>query len=284
MLCWRIQQRPRVPSEFAVIMSSCWISFLHGGIPGIVALAAAIALAGCASPTSEQEALPSASATMTRTTTTVAAPSLGQWGADSFAPLLERVGNGFMWIGGAVQGMDFADARAGCRDLSSTTDDLEALIPTPSPTVDSHLEVAAQNLKQFTRGCQGINVNTSSAKLDEWAEHRDTAGTALQSAADEVEVAQGQATSHGKDVGGNRDRAILHLEAKWWATAGGKEQAIRDQLAMTPVRYYRRLNDLIDTEAALTAYPLAINRLRGGRSEKHLVNKSFTKPVMSTED
>lgn len=59
-----------------------------------------------------------------------------------------------------------------------------------------------------------------------------------------------------------RDRAVLDLEAQRFDTPGGKEQAIRNQLDITPVRYYQRLNQLLDTEAALAAHPMMVNRLR----------------------
>lgn len=64
----------------------------------------------------------------------------------------------------------------------------------------------------------------------------------------------------------DRDSAILELEAQRFDTAGGKEQAIRDRLGITPVRYYQRLNQLLDTEAALAAQPVMVNRLRRIRS------------------
>lgn len=60
----------------------------------------------------------------------------------------------------------------------------------------------------------------------------------------------------------DQQQQILDFEAQWWATAGGKEDAIRDQLAMTPVRYYQQLNQLLDTEAALAHDPVLVNRLR----------------------
>lgn len=59
----------------------------------------------------------------------------------------------------------------------------------------------------------------------------------------------------------DQDRAILALEGEFWATAGGKEQAIRDTLGMSPIRYYRRLNQLVETEAALAHDPVLVNRL-----------------------
>lgn len=60
--------------------------------------------------------------------------------------------------------------------------------------------------------------------------------------------------------------AILELEARFWSTAGGKEQAVRDELSMAPVRYYQTLNQLIDTESALACHPVLVNRLRRMRA------------------
>lgn len=66
----------------------------------------------------------------------------------------------------------------------------------------------------------------------------------------------------------DRDAAIIELEGQFWATAGAKEQAIRDQLAMTTVRYYLRLNQLLDTESALALYPVLVNRCNRMRSSR----------------
>lgn len=57
------------------------------------------------------------------------------------------------------------------------------------------------------------------------------------------------------------DRAILDLEGQWWATAGAKEDAIR-MLGISPVRFYQRLNQLLDSEPALTYDPVLVHRLR----------------------
>ncbi|MDG5773897.1 DUF3263 domain-containing protein [Mycolicibacterium fortuitum] len=59
----------------------------------------------------------------------------------------------------------------------------------------------------------------------------------------------------------DQQRAILDLERQWFATAGGKEDAIRE-LGLTPARYYQKLNQLITTEAAIAHDPLTTNRLR----------------------
>jgi hypothetical protein len=74
------------------------------------------------------------------------------------------------------------------------------------------------------------------------------------------------------DTLNEHDRRILDLEAQRWDTAGGKEQAIRDRLGMSPVRFYQRLNQLLDTEQALAVDPLMVNRLRrirASRAERH---------------
>lgn len=60
----------------------------------------------------------------------------------------------------------------------------------------------------------------------------------------------------------DHDAAILALERQFWKTAGAKEEAIRDQLGMTPIRYYQRLAQLITLEAALASDPVTVNRLR----------------------
>lgn len=58
------------------------------------------------------------------------------------------------------------------------------------------------------------------------------------------------------------DIAILELEGRWWKYAGSKEQAIRDDLGITPVRFYQRLNQLLESEAALHRDPVLVNRCR----------------------
>lgn len=57
------------------------------------------------------------------------------------------------------------------------------------------------------------------------------------------------------------ERAILDLEQQHWATAAGKEDAIR-AMGMSPTRYYQLLNQLLATEQALAYAPVTVNRLR----------------------
>lgn len=57
----------------------------------------------------------------------------------------------------------------------------------------------------------------------------------------------------------DRDRAIF---------PGAKATAIREQLDLTEVRYYARLNWLIDQPAALEADPMTVRRLHRVRDRR----------------
>jgi len=59
-----------------------------------------------------------------------------------------------------------------------------------------------------------------------------------------------------------QERAILAFEGRWWRLAGHKEQAIRDELGLSPIRFYQLLVRLLDTPEALVADPVLVNRLR----------------------
>ncbi|GAA0332743.1 DUF3263 domain-containing protein [Streptomyces olivoreticuli] len=59
-----------------------------------------------------------------------------------------------------------------------------------------------------------------------------------------------------------RDRAVLTFERRTWASAGAKERAIREDLGLTPTRYYQLLNALLDDAAAVAYDPVTVNRLR----------------------
>lgn len=59
-----------------------------------------------------------------------------------------------------------------------------------------------------------------------------------------------------------RDRAILDFEGSWWHAPGSKQDAIRASLALSPTRYYRLLNGLVESTAAADYAPLVVRRLR----------------------
>ncbi|MEU0358519.1 DUF3263 domain-containing protein [Streptomyces cyaneofuscatus] len=66
----------------------------------------------------------------------------------------------------------------------------------------------------------------------------------------------------------DRDRALLALERRSWAGPGVKERAIREELGISPVRYYQLLNALIEDERALREDPVTVNRLRRLRAAR----------------
>lgn len=65
-----------------------------------------------------------------------------------------------------------------------------------------------------------------------------------------------------------RDQQILAFERLWWKYAGAKEQAVRDQFAMSTTRYYQVLNALIDRPESMAFDPLLVKRLRRLRSAR----------------
>lgn len=65
-----------------------------------------------------------------------------------------------------------------------------------------------------------------------------------------------------------RDRMILALESRTFRYIGAKERAIREEIGISKVAYYVRLNSLLDDPAALRAAPSVVNRLRGRRTSE----------------
>jgi hypothetical protein len=57
------------------------------------------------------------------------------------------------------------------------------------------------------------------------------------------------------------DDDILATERQFWKTQAAKEDAIR-AAGLSPVRYYQRLNRLLDDPAVLPDAPQAVYRLR----------------------
>ena len=84
-------------------------------------------------------------------------------------------------------------------------------------------------------------------------------------AADVVTSAQSAEAADGLS---ERDQQILAFERLWWKYAGAKEQAIREQFAMSGTRYYQVLNALIDRPESLAFDPLLVRRLRRLRSAR----------------
>jgi hypothetical protein len=63
------------------------------------------------------------------------------------------------------------------------------------------------------------------------------------------------------------EQRMLDLEREDWSISpGGKELAIRNRFGLSAIRYYQRVNQLIDNESALAYAPVTVNRLRRLRS------------------
>jgi hypothetical protein len=64
------------------------------------------------------------------------------------------------------------------------------------------------------------------------------------------------------------DKALLDLESRRFRQSGHKVAAIVAQLGLTEVRYYQRLNQLIDDPEALAYSPVVVNRVRRLRDKR----------------
>lgn len=79
------------------------------------------------------------------------------------------------------------------------------------------------------------------------------------------DAAAPDASAPGRPAAGGltaRDRAVLAMERRGWPGPGAKERAVREQLDMSPTRYYQLLNALLDDARALAHDPVTVNRLR----------------------
>ncbi|MEV6311590.1 DUF3263 domain-containing protein [Streptomyces sp. NPDC051840] len=65
-----------------------------------------------------------------------------------------------------------------------------------------------------------------------------------------------------------QERGVLALERRSWSGPGAKERAIREELGLSPVRYYQLLNALLDDRRALEEDPVTVNRLRRVREAR----------------
>ena len=61
---------------------------------------------------------------------------------------------------------------------------------------------------------------------------------------------------------------MLALERRSWPGPGAKERAVREELGISPVRYYQLLNALLDDRRALEEDPVTVNRLRRVREAR----------------
>jgi hypothetical protein len=64
------------------------------------------------------------------------------------------------------------------------------------------------------------------------------------------------------------DVAMLRLAGRWWRDPAAKEAAIRERFGLAPVRFYQRLNALLELPAAAAAEPLIVARLQRIRDSR----------------
>ncbi|WP_343243481.1 DUF3263 domain-containing protein [Streptomyces sp. SID8499] len=88
-------------------------------------------------------------------------------------------------------------------------------------------------------------------------------GAADDGAADDGGAGRREERERGRERAlGRRERDILALERRGFPGPGAKERAIREELGLSPVRYYQLLNALLDDTRALAHDPVTVNRLR----------------------
>ncbi|AKK11904.1 DUF3263 domain-containing protein [Corynebacterium uterequi] len=64
------------------------------------------------------------------------------------------------------------------------------------------------------------------------------------------------------------DARILEFEQRAPQAVGAKEEAIRAEFDMSPIRYYQHLNLLVDVPEVMARYPLLAARLRRRRDRR----------------
>ena len=68
------------------------------------------------------------------------------------------------------------------------------------------------------------------------------------------------------------DLAVLRFAARAPRSVGSREDAVRSELGMQPIRYYQRLNRLLDSPDALAAEPQLVRRLQRLRDDPRAPN------------
>ncbi|MDN6302732.1 MAG: DUF3263 domain-containing protein [Brachybacterium sp.] len=76
----------------------------------------------------------------------------------------------------------------------------------------------------------------------------------------------GSSPTGARDELSDRDHRILALEGRTFRYVGAKERAIREEIGISKVAYFVRLNALLEEPAALRAAPSVVHRLRGRRT------------------
>jgi hypothetical protein len=73
---------------------------------------------------------------------------------------------------------------------------------------------------------------------------------------------------------------VLDFERSWWQHRGNKEAEIVRRFEVSVVRYYQRLNQIIDLPEAMAIDPMTVKRLRRMRARRAQARQRTT--VIST--
>jgi hypothetical protein len=66
----------------------------------------------------------------------------------------------------------------------------------------------------------------------------------------------------------DKEKAVLDFEASWWQEGGPKEVRIREQLELSPTRFYAILQELMESAEAMEYNPLVVRRMRRMRERR----------------
>ena len=66
----------------------------------------------------------------------------------------------------------------------------------------------------------------------------------------------------------DREIAILEFERHWWLDTNAKNEHIRGEFGVDPVRYFQQLNRLIERPEALDFDPVLVRMLLRRRDEE----------------
>lgn len=66
----------------------------------------------------------------------------------------------------------------------------------------------------------------------------------------------------------DKEREVLEFEGSWWQEGGPKEVRIREQLQLSPSRYYAILQELMESAEAMEHSPLVVRRMRRMRERR----------------
>lgn len=65
-----------------------------------------------------------------------------------------------------------------------------------------------------------------------------------------------------------KEREVLDFEGSWWKEGGPKEVRIREQLQLSPTRFYAMLQELMESAEAMEHSPLVVRRMRRMRERR----------------